>query len=54
MNPRNLRKYWRTILTVAEMHYRWNGTDSFVLFTILIQPLIIAVLGLWMLKDRGL
>lgn len=53
VNLRNLRKYWRTILVVAEMHYRWNGTDSFVLFTILVQPLIIAILGLWMLKDRG-
>lgn len=53
MNIANIRKYWRTIMVVAEMHYRWNGTDSFVLFTILIQPLIIAILGLWMLKDRG-
>jgi len=53
VNLRNLRKYWRTILVVAEMHYRWNGTDSFVMFTILIQPLIIAILALWMLKDGG-
>ena len=28
-------------------------TDLFIIFTILIQPLIIAVMGLCMLKDKG-
>jgi ABC-2 type transport system permease protein len=53
MNVRVLAKYWRTILTVAEMTIRDQMTDSFILFTALLQPIIIAMLGLWMLKDKG-
>jgi len=50
---RTLVKYWRTILVVAEMNFRQQMTDGFVLFTVLFQPIIIALLGLWMLKDKG-
>jgi ABC-2 type transport system permease protein len=53
MNVRLLVKYWRTVLVVAEMNVRMMMTDSFVLFTVLFQPIIIALLGLWMLKDKG-
>jgi ABC-2 type transport system permease protein len=53
MNFRVLTKYWRTILTVAEMTLRQQITDGFVLFTVLFQPIIIALLGLFMLKDKG-
>jgi ABC-2 type transport system permease protein len=53
MNLRVLIQYWRTILTVAEMTLRQQLTDGFILFTVLFQPILIAVLGLWMLKDRG-
>ncbi len=53
MNLRNLFKYWRAVLTVAEMTIRHQLNDSFVLFGIFIQPLIIAVLALYMLKDKG-
>ncbi len=53
MNIRLLAKYWRTILVVAEMNLRQQMTDSFVVFTVLFQPIIIALLGLWMLKDKG-
>ncbi len=53
MSARVLLKYWRTVLTVAEMTIRMQMTDGFVLFTILFQPIIIALLGLWMLKDKG-
>ncbi|HSB02326.1 MAG TPA: ABC transporter permease [Anaerolineales bacterium] len=53
MNVRVLAKYWRTILVVAEMNIRMQMTDSFVVFTVLLQPIIIAMLGLWMLKDKG-
>ena len=48
-----LVKYWRTILMVAEVTIREQMTDGFILFTILFQPIIIAVLALWMLKDKG-
>jgi len=53
MNIRVLIKYWRTVLIVAEMTLRQQMTDGFVIFTVLIQPIIIALLGLFMLKDKG-
>ncbi len=53
MNLRVLVKYWRTILVVAEMTMRMQLVDGFIIFTILFQPIIIALLGLWMLKDKG-
>jgi ABC-2 type transport system permease protein len=53
MNIGMLTKYWRTILVVAEMNIRQQMTDGFILFTVLFQPIIIALLGLWMLKDKG-
>jgi ABC-2 type transport system permease protein len=53
MNIRLLSKYWRTILVVAEMNFRQQMTDGFILFTVLFQPIIIALLGLWMLQDKG-
>jgi ABC-2 type transport system permease protein len=53
MNARVLIKYWRTILVVAEMTLRQQMTDGFIVFTVLFQPIIIALLGLWMLKDKG-
>jgi len=53
MNVRVLVKYWRTVLTVAEMTMRQQMTDGFIVFTVLFQPIIIAVLGLWMLGDKG-
>ena len=53
MNVRVLIRYWRTVLIVAEMTMRQQLTDGFILFTVLFQPIIIAVLGLFMLKDKG-
>src|SRR5215208_2898606 len=53
MNIKTLIKYWRTILVVAEMTMRQQMTDGFIIFTVLFQPIIIALLGLWMLKDKG-
>ena len=53
MNVHTLARYWRTILIVAEMNIRQQLMDGFILFTVLFQPIIIALLGLWMLKDKG-
>src|SRR5512135_2002671 len=53
MNLRTIVKYWRTVLMVAEMTVRQQLVDGFVIFTILFQPIMIALLGLWMLKDKG-
>lgn len=43
----------RVILLAAEMAMRHAATDAFVIFAVFIQPLIIAVLGLFMLRERG-
>ena len=53
MNFRVLIKYWRTVLVVAEMTIRQQLMDGFIIFTILFQPIIIALLGLWMLRGKG-
>ncbi|MEW5940107.1 MAG: ABC transporter permease [Chloroflexota bacterium] len=53
MNIRNMFTYWRAVLTVAEMTLRQTFNDTFILFAVLVQPLIIAVLALYMLKDKG-
>ncbi len=53
MNFKNIFKYWRTVLTVAEVTLRHQLNDSFILFAILIQPVIIAVLALFMLRDTA-
>ncbi|HSQ39382.1 MAG TPA: hypothetical protein VLM78_04415, partial [Anaerolineales bacterium] len=53
MNPKILLRYWRTILIVAEMTIRQQMMDMFVIFAVLFQPIIIAVLALWMLIDKG-
>jgi len=53
MNIRVIIKYWRTVLVVAEMTLREQMMDGFIIFTVLLQPIIIALLGLWMLQDKG-
>ncbi|HET7145288.1 MAG TPA: ABC transporter permease [Anaerolineales bacterium] len=53
MNYGNLFKYWRTVLVVAEMSFRNLFSEGFVIFAIIFQPMIIAVLALFMLKDKG-
>ena len=53
MNYGNLFKYWRTILVVAEMSIRQQFSDAFIIFTIIFQPMMIAVLALFMLQGKG-
>ena len=53
MKLRDFFRYWRTILTVTEMTLRHQMNDSFVLFGILVQPILIAVMALYMLKDSA-
>jgi ABC-2 type transport system permease protein len=48
-----LRKYGRVVWAAAEMNFRQAATDAFILFAVLVQPLIIAIVGLWMLSERG-
>jgi len=53
MNFKNLIVYWRTVLTVAEITLRHQWNDSFILFAIIVQPMIIAILALFMLRGLG-
>jgi len=53
MNFKNIFVYWRTVLTVAEITLRHQWNDSFILFAIIIQPMIIAILALFMLRGLG-
>ncbi len=47
------RATWRAVWIVVEMNFKQTMTDGFILFAILFQPLIIALMGLWMLGDKG-
>ncbi len=53
MNARVMLRYWRTILLVAEMTIRQQLMDGFIVFTVILQPIMIALLALWMMKDKG-
>jgi ABC-2 type transport system permease protein len=53
MSVRMLREYWRAMLAVAEMTFRQQVMDAFIVFTVLVQPLLIAILALWILRDKG-
>lgn len=43
----------RVVLAAFEMTLRQNVMDLFIVFTVLIQPLIIAVLAMWMLRGQA-
>ena len=45
--------YMRVIAHAFEMSTRQNFMDAFILFGILVQPLLIAVLAFWMLSEKG-
>jgi ABC-2 type transport system permease protein len=53
MNRSKIKAYSRVAYAAFELALKQNLTDSFVVFAIIVQPLIIAVLGLWMLGDKG-
>lgn len=53
IRPFYLTKYLRVIASTFEMTFRQTVKDAFILFAVLFQPLIIAMLALWMLKDKG-
>jgi ABC-2 type transport system permease protein len=47
------KKYGRVILHVADITFRQNVMDAFIIFTVLVQPMLIAVLAMWMLAGKG-
>jgi ABC-2 type transport system permease protein len=52
LNWKKIRQEINLIFVAFEMEMKQNLTDAFILFGILVQPLIIAFLALWMLKER--
>ena len=53
MNPQLAKAYLRVIATAAQMSLKMMAADAFIVFAVLFQPLIIALLGMWMLQGRG-
>jgi ABC-2 type transport system permease protein len=48
-----IRQTLRVIMLAFEMTLKQAMTDAFILFGVLVQPLMIAILALYMLGDRG-
>ncbi len=53
MNRKSLIGSIRVMLLSFEVQLRQNLTDGFVLFGILVQPLLVAFMALWMLKEKA-
>lgn len=52
MPYKRLRFYLRTIAQVLVLQFKQLAVDGFIIFTVLVQPLLIAVTGLWMLREQ--
>ena len=50
---KKLKAYGRIISGAMIMTWKHNLIDGFIIFTIFIQPLLVAILGLWMLEGKG-
>lgn len=48
-----MRASLRALPRIVEMTFKQNVLDGFIIFTVLIQPLFVALLALWMLKGKG-
>ncbi len=53
MSIADLRNNGRVAWAAFVMTLRMNAPDPFTLFTIVVQPLIVALLAMWMLVERG-
>ena len=53
MNLRRWSQHARVAGAAFEMTLRTNAPDAFILFTAVVQPLVIAVMAMWMLVERG-
>lgn len=49
----NLRATLRVVALSFEMTMRHNFADGFILFGIFVQPLLMALLAFWMLREQG-
>lgn len=50
---KTLRAHLRVIGMAFEVTMRHNFADTFILFGVFVQPLLVALLALWMLRDEG-
>jgi len=53
MRSKDLRATFRVILTTFELHLKQQAVDLFVIFTVLIQPILIALLAIYLLRDEA-
>ncbi len=53
MSLKQIRAHLRVVALAFEMALRHNLTDAFVIFGLVIQPMILALLAFWMLRDQG-
>lgn len=52
ISTRQLTSYLRTIGQVFVLQFKQLAVDGFIIFTVLVQPLLIAVTGMWMLRGQ--
>jgi ABC-2 type transport system permease protein len=48
-----LRANLRVILTTFELYLKQQAVDLFIVFTVLVQPILIAILGIYVLRDEA-
>jgi ABC-2 type transport system permease protein len=53
VRPSGFAANLRALRAAAELAFLSNAFDGFILFTLLIQPLVIALLGLWILRGTA-
>lgn len=53
MNPQSARDYVRVILIAFEMTLKQAATDAFIIFGVIVQPLMIAIMALYVLGAEG-
>jgi ABC-2 type transport system permease protein len=53
MSLTSARAQWRALRSSATLAFLSNVFDGFILFTLVVQPLVIAILGMWILRDTA-
>ena len=53
MRSKDLGANLRAIFTTFELHLKQQAVDLFVIFTVLVQPILIALLGIYLLRDEA-
>ncbi|MQC26448.1 MAG: ABC transporter permease [Chloroflexi bacterium] len=53
MTLKTIKAYARAVAITFEITLRQNFSDAFIIFAVIVQPMIIAILALWMLRDIG-